>query len=166
MQKMRTLVCILLTALSLTCMADARHRSVSELASVVRDYDGTDGFEKVSIGRFGLSVAGAVIRMSKEPDARVALDIIRGLKSVMVVDFEGCEAGVKNRFVRDVSSVLSTVELLLEAGGDGENLVRIYGALTGDDDILKDVIIFIEDGVLVVLSGKIPLDSIRAAMLA
>lgn len=69
LKSMKKLVCILVAGLILSSLAlDARRLNVSSLCSTIREYRYKEGFEAISIGRLGLSLAGFAVRAGADGD--------------------------------------------------------------------------------------------------
>ena len=103
---------ILLLLLSLAALSgqapEAAARSVPEqrLVNIVNGFRGTEGFEVVKIGRFGVWLMRSAAGLSEaggDPEFRQALKVMNGVRRVVVVEAqpiahgEGLEAGVPSR---------------------------------------------------------------------
>lgn len=159
---MKKCVCILVAVLILSSVSlEARRLNVSSLCSTIREYKGRDGFETVSVGRLGLSLAGSFVRTEADSfqEGKMVTDVFKGLRKVIVVDFESASGHAKASFCRDVERHLISSDLLMEVN-DSEEHLSIYGTVSADGSNLSDLVIYGQDGVLVVLSGSIPMEAV------
>ena len=119
------------------------------------DWNATvEGFEMVSIGRLGLSLMRGVMNVSGDLDAedRATLQALKGVKSLTIIDFEDTSEDRKKAFGAQVETILSEMEMILEAKDEGD-AVRIFG--TEDGDRIRDIILYSRDGTLLITKGII-----------
>ena len=162
LKSMKKLVCSLVAGLIMSSLAlDARRLNVSSLCSTIREYRYKEGFEAISIGRLGLSLAGFAVRAGADgdEDAQMAAALVKGLKKVIVVEFESARETDKAAFCRDVERHLKGSELLMEVN-DSEEHLSIYGVVSADGSNLSDMVIYGEEGFMVVRSGCNPMEAV------
>lgn len=143
-----TLLLILTTALSVVAGPPKK------LEKLARQYKNVEGFEMVSIGRLGLSLMRGVMNVSGDLDAedRATLQALKGVKSLTIIDFEDTSEDRKKAFGAQVETILSEMEMILEAKDEGD-AVRIFG--TEDGDRIRDIILYSRDGTLLITKGII-----------
>ena len=136
----------------------------TRLNALIREARGEENVEVVDIGSLGMKMILAFAGASaKTPEERQAVQFLKGIKSIQVVDFEEMEDGAKRRFAARLEKALAGREKLMEAKDDGES-VRIYATLDEKDESLRDVVVFEGTGTLICLYGKVPLDMIDKMM--
>jgi len=159
---MKKLLITLLMALGLGSSVLAGEQNL-QLNSLVSSYKGTEGFEIVDIGGFGLGLMKAAARTAAEtPEDRNAMKLFDGLKRLTVVDFSEATPDLREKFLRKVNRALEGGEMLMEAKDDGET-VRIFGTSSDDGVLLKDIVILTEDA-LISIRGTIRSDQVEALM--
>lgn len=105
--------------------------------------------EMVSIGGMALKFGKMVSGLDRE------LPVMRGVKSMIVVDYDDCPAAVKDKFNARMAGELRGCELLMEAK-DGNEKMSIYGTSSDDGGKISDIIMFApEDGALICFFGTI-----------
>lgn len=81
-----------------------------------------------------------------------------------VVEYDGCDAGVRADFNSRMTRLLSDAELLMEAK-DEEDTVRIYGEISEDGNKAKNCVVFVpEDYTLICIFRSIPLKMLMGAI--
>lgn len=136
--------------------------SRNKVNALVSSFSGVDGVEVVHIGSVGMSLARTVTRIAAldDSDARQAVKVLKGLKSLTVMDFEDASPEVKERIARKASKLFTPKNLLVEAVDDGEK-TSIYGDISPDGGKVKNFVVFSpESGTLVCLFGTFDLDSV------
>ena len=148
--------------LSLSAMAWAGNPS-GKLRTLVNDYRNEPGFEIVDLGGLGMGLLRAAAKSSVDSEEdRQALEMLRGIKRLTVLDFSDAAEHLKDQFLRKAKRILSDEELLMEAK-DGEETVRIYGLTSKDASLLEDIIILAEN-TLISVKGKIRMDQLGELM--
>lgn len=161
---MKKLLISLLMVLSLGTAAQAGHRTQNpELRTLVSSYKGTEGFEVVDLGGVALGLMRAAARAAAETEEdRQALEMLKGIKRLTVVDFSDAPDNAREAFLRKAKRILDAGDLLMEAKDEGET-VRIYGSSTKDENLLEDIFILAGDALLSI-RGTIRVDQIEALM--
>lgn len=144
---------------------DKRSRETTEIISLINQFCLKDGFEVVKVGSLGMGLAKPILRMaldSSDPDERMVLDLVKGIKKVAVVAYEGCSDEVRGLFELKVSRILSEDSLILNVSDSGDN-VKIYGFVSDDGSTMTDFILHSpSESALVCLFGTISLDALTA----
>lgn len=141
--------------------AAGRKVNSGDMASLVREYNLYQGFDVVSVGGLGLGLVKMIAKASAENEEdRMALEVIDGLRKIIVVDYEEAEQERKDSFSRKAARILKDAEKIVEVKEDGET-VNVYGTASSDGDRLDDLIVFIpEECTLICLFGSISADKI------
>ena len=157
---MKKILITLCMVLSLSTAAWADDPS-GKLRTLVNEYRNEPGVEVVDLGGVALGLLKAAARTQVEDaEDRMALDVLRGIKRLTVLDFSEAAQNVKERFFRKAKRILADEEMLLEAKDGGET-VRVYGLSSGDGSILQDIIVLADD-TLISVKGKIRMEQIGA----
>ena len=152
---------ILITLCMVLCLAPAAWASdqSGQLRTLVNEFRDEPGVEVVDLGGVALGLLRATIRtQARNEQDQKALDVLRSIKRLTVLDFSGAAQSVKDRFLRKAKRILASEEMLLEAKDGGET-VRIYGLSSDDGNLLEDVIILAEDA-LISVKGRIRIDQV------
>ena len=154
-----------LALFSATATAVAADRQIQEkrILSAVNSLRSEKEAEVLNIGPMAMLLVKAAgnIAVADDPDARAGLSLIRGLKRMVVADYEGVEAHVKDRFNKRMSGLLGGCSLLMSISEDGSH-TSIYATVSKDGSLLSNFVIFCPDeGALVCLFGTF---DVREAM--
>ncbi|MGM9787645.1 MAG: DUF4252 domain-containing protein [Candidatus Cryptobacteroides sp.] len=148
------LALILVGALGLWAKND-----IDSLTKLAKEYQNKEGFEVVNLSGFSFSVIRALSAFSDADDeSEEALKMLKGVKSMLVVDYEEAKKKDKDSFNAKADAIFKDMELLMEAQDEGE-LVRMYGQISKDGKTLSDFVIYSPgEGALVCFKGKIAMD--------
>ena len=114
----------------------------------------------VSIGGIGISLIKIGAKHSDDDDAKAALAAFKGVKRLVVADYEDSEPRVRERFNKKISAALEGCEMLMEAKDEGES-IRIYGTPSADGSKINDIVVFSpESGAFICMFGIIDADKI------
>lgn len=162
----RIIVAIMLLAVSVMAFAQTRSQGVpkEKITSLINEYRSYDGFDVIRMNSLGTAAIKALVRMTalsdSDPEIRAALDMIKGIKKIAVVDYEDCDPAVKERFSRKLNRALASSDLLMEAK-DGSEVMKMYGLVSDDSAVVRDFVMFApDDCALICLFGSISLDAI------
>lgn len=161
---MKKLIIILLFLLPLATSARPAGRNIpkAELSAIISEFRHYDGVEVVRIGRIGTAAIKALIRTTarQDPEAREALDLVRGVRKLTVLQYEDCDPEVREQLSRRLRRALEGSDLLMEARDSGSSM-RIYGVV---DDVTGDVSDFVlhapHDCALIFIAGKVSADTL------
>ena len=134
----------------------------SKLASVVSEFRGYDGVEVVKLGWLGTAAVKGVARAAakSDPDARKALDVMRGVKRFTVLEYGDCTPAVRERIIRRLDQALYGSELLMEAK-DGDTAVQMFGVVDDASGEVRDFVLHApSDHALICVFGSIPMESV------
>lgn len=144
--------------------AAAKSMPRQRLVNVVNGFRGTEGFEVVNIGRFGVFLMQSAASLSSEteddPELREALKLLGGMRRLIVVEYEDCSERQRKLFNDRVESALEGCDLLMSAN-DGGSSVHIYGTLDEKSGRVGDLVVFTpDDGALICVFGSFPMEAV------
>lgn len=165
---MKKLLILLFLLLPLAAGAKTTGKTIrkTDLTSIISEFRRYDGVEVVKLGRLGTAAVKAVVRAAvrEDPEAREALNLVKGVRKLTVLEYEDCAPEVRERLNNRLRSALQGSDLLMEAK-DGSSAMRIYGVV---DDATGDVSNFVlhapNDGALIFVSGTLSADMIGKLM--
>ncbi|NLZ19898.1 MAG: DUF4252 domain-containing protein [Bacteroidales bacterium] len=160
------LILTLLAPLAAIASEPAKNVSRSEIASIINEFRHCDGVEVVRLGRLATGALKGVIRTAgvTDPDTRKALEMIRGLRGLTVLEYEDAPSDIRYRLDRRIERALQKSELLMEAKED-DSLMRMFGTVDDTSGMVRDFVIHVPDsGTLVCLFGSMSLEVLREAM--
>lgn len=148
-----------LTTLVSACAGTAASGNTA-LDNLVNEFKDKGGIEVVAMGPTALSLvkSAAVIAGDLDKEDRQAVKLFKGIKRLVVVDFEDMNFGPKQEFTAKLDELLGTMSLILEAKDDGDT-VRIYGK--EDGDLINDCIIYADEA-LIYVSGGVNMNEVNA----
>lgn len=134
------------------------------IVSLVEKYRGYEGFEVVNLGTLPTSlikgIAKMVVRAQGDEGLEEMLELVKGVKKMVVVDFEDCESAVCEEFRFKVEKILDGVDILMEVR-DGSDLTRMYGLVSEDGGSVRDFVLYMPgDCALICFFGSIPIEAI------
>lgn len=158
---MKKVLAILLTALCVSSCVWAG--TPSRVERLVKEYRQNDGFEVLSLGRFGLSLLkiAAVASGEMDEEDQAILAQFNDIRRITIVDFEGAAEAVKAEFANRLETMLGKMELILEAKDSGETL-SIYGVDNGNS--IGDCVLYSRNGALICTRGSIDTDKLGELM--
>ena len=116
----------------------------------------------VNLGPMAMSLMRTAAKMEADPDDRQAINILKGIKRMMVVDYEDSRKADRDSFNAKVEQVLKSMELLMSVKDEGET-VEIYGDYDEGSALLGNVVVFMpSEGGLVAFSGSIRMEDVAA----
>lgn len=145
------------TEAAVTIKKEAENKNVNSAAvtDLIREYNQTEGFESVSIGGLGLGFIRMMANASMDEEERAALEIMDGLRRIVVLDYEDADSSQSESFTRRMTDILDRAEKILEVK-DEEDVLNIYGTCANDGDSIDDLIIFCPgDYSLICLFGSV-----------
>lgn len=134
--------------------AEARTSSDSvkkSIENVVDNYRGYSNFEVVKIGKAMMSFAKVTSGKAE----------IKGLESIIVVDYSDCDANTKNSFTVELLRAAKDFSKLVEATEDGTT-VSIFGQASEDGQTVSNPMILTSDGELVCMFGTITASDVKS----
>lgn len=161
----KTITALLVLIVPCIILTSGKPVSQSSLMGVIREFNGRQGFEIVKIGSLGTGLLKTIMKYSDslelDSETRQAMDVIKDVKSMAVVEYENCSPANKEKFNSRMRNILKDSELLMEVNDGGETL-EMYGVMDEDSSVIRDFVMFSPDEcVLVCMFGSI---SIEAAM--
>ena len=154
---------ILFTLCLVLCLFPAAQANAQpgQIRTLISEYRHEPGVDVVDLGSVALGLLRATIRTQADNEHdRQALDLLRSIKRLTVLDCAEAAESVRESFIRKAKRALAGEEMLLEAKDDGET-IRVYGTSSDDGNILQDIIILAEDA-LIIMKGTIRMDQVSA----
>lgn len=160
-KRLLLMACILcpLTAVAGTIKDRIRTAQVKALVAECRSYEGA---EVIDAGRLITGAVKGAVRLAAigDAEAREISKLIKGVRSLSVLDFEDCSPEDKDAIRGRIDRLLGGVEPLMEVRDDGD-LLLIYGAVDASAARVRDFIVYSPgDGTLVCLFGKVDVDKV------
>lgn len=133
-----------------------------KMQTLIHEFRHHEGFDGISLGPLGIGLIKTVALSDSDLDAedREILRAFNKIKKLTILDFEDAGADVKTRFVQRAQQILSKMELIMEAKGDGDRL-SIYGIDDGTQ--IRDCILWDPTGTLICIRGSVNLEKLMAA---
>ena len=162
---MKKLLITLLTVIfaSMCFCTDMKAVTKNKLMALVQDVKPYDGVELVKVGSLGTAAIKALVKLGAvidDEDARNALEIIKGLNKVVILDYEDCDDAVKAKITAKAAKALAGSDLLMEVK-DGEDHMQMYGVVDGEGSEVRDFVMYDSEGcALICLFGRINLNTV------
>lgn len=157
---------LLIISILLSCQAFAgtpgRTTSKAGIASTITECKSIDGVELVELGRAATAALKGAIRLAtiNDPDGREVLKLMKGIRSITVLNYEDCSQSDRDKISRKLERALSGSEVLIEASDGGEKM-RIYGLVDEKTDKVRDFVMYTpSDCALICIFGSISMDAI------
>lgn len=166
MNKVLLFLTLALLPLAASAARPSRTVSKTELASIVSEFRGYDGVEVVRLNRLTTGVVKGFIRMAaaSDPDAREAVELMRGLKRLTVLEYEDAAPGIRNRINTRIAQALDGSELLMEAK-DGSSALQVFGIVDDANGLVRDFVVHApNDCALICLFGSMSMDTLTKLM--
>ena len=136
---------------------EAAYKKVNSgaVTDLIREYNLTEGFETVSVGGLGLGLVRMIAKSSMDEEERAALEIMDGLRRIVVLDYEDADSSQRESFTRKMTGILDRAEKIMEVKEE-EEILNIYGTFADEGDSIDDLMIFSPgDCSLICLFGSI-----------
>ena len=135
--------------------AEYKNTNSGAVTDLIREYNLTEGFETVSVGGLGLGLIKMIAMPSMDEEERAALEIMDGLRRIVVLDYEEADSSQRESFTRRMTDILDRSEKIMEVKDEGD-ILNIYGTCADDGDSIDDLMIFSPgDCSLICLFGSI-----------
>lgn len=147
---------IMMCMISISCAAQ---KTLSEVSSI-------KGVTSIYIGKMMLKMAGSSINFGHNQDA---VDIGKLAKDLNSIEIVQCDSNSKDKAEKVCNKILSTfpLEIVTEVSKDNQK-VEISGVLNKDGKTMEMLLISVKESnelVYILLTGKIPLESINEALI-
>jgi hypothetical protein len=157
---MKKILITLCMALSLATAARTSAQP-AQIRTLITEFRGEPGVDVVDLGSVALGLLRATLRTQAENEQdQQAIDLLRSIKRLTILDCSGAAQNVKDRFFRKAKRALEDQEMLMEAK-DGDETVRVFGQSSSDGNILQDIFILADD-TLISIKGTIRMDQVNA----
>ena len=132
----------------------------NEIKKAISAFRHEPDVEVVHLGSFAMSMLRGAARLAPlDAEDRVALNILRGIKQMTIVDFEDASEETKGKFSRKILKIMEKETLLMEAVDEGER-VSIWGVSSPDGKNLRDFVLLEGTSTLISIVGTINMDQI------
>lgn len=134
-----------------------------KILSIVDEYRDYEGVNVLKVGSLGTSALRAVAKLAivsegVDEDARTAMKLINGVRSFMIVDYDDCNPGIRERLGKRLERLFRNYEPIMEFKDDGD-IVRFYGVMNDKTGEIKDLVLYVPtDGALICVFGKIAME--------
>lgn len=157
-------IILILTVLFLSTGGIAGNVRKTGLTALIYEYKGYDGVELVKLGPIETSLLKSAIRASAKrddgPDSEQILKIIRGVRRLIVFDYDDCEQVVKDKINKKLNRIFKDSELLMEAK-DGDDTMQMFGVTDEKCGTVSDFILYNPgECSLICIFGKISMDAV------
>ena len=161
MKKIAFLILAILPFAASACNA-GKNVSRDRMMSLVREYEGKEGFEVVTVGNLGMGLmkmAAGFALDDNDMEHRLIRETVSGISGLAVIDYGDSDTMAKERFNMKAEKILERAELLM-AVNDAEDKVMIYGVMDEDGSIIRNFVLFSPGDALICLFGKIPMEPV------
>lgn len=138
----------------------------TQLTSVIADYRHSEGVEVVRLGRLATGAVKGVVRVASvnDPDARDALRLMKGVKSLYVFDYASCRPALRERINRRLNRVFQNTELLMEVNDENDRM-QIFGLYDEQSDVVRDFVLYTpSECTLICIFGSVSMDTVSRLM--
>ena len=138
----------------------------AKITAAISEFRRYEGVEVVRLGRVGTAAVKTLMRAAAQddPDAREALQLMRGVRNLAVLDYEGCAPAVREKIVRRLDQALDGSELLMEAK-DGNSSMQVFGIVDDANGLVRDFVLHApNDCALICLTGTVSMDTLGKLM--
>lgn len=152
----------LVAVVSTTCFGKTRSPR-AKVMEAVEDYSMCEGFDLMKIGSLGTALIKSVARLAvltedNDQDARQAIALIDGIRSIAIADYSSCQEEDKERFSASLNRIFRDFEPFMELKEDGD-VLRMYGDYNEKTGVIRDFILYTPtDCALICIFGTISLD--------
>ena len=138
----------------------------TQLTNVIADYRHSEGVEVVRLGRLATGAVKGVVRVASvnDPDARDALRLMKGVKSLYVFDYASCRPALRERINRRLNRVFQNTELLMEVNDENDRM-QIFGLYDEQSDVVRDFVLYTpSECTLICIFGSVSMDTVSRLM--
>lgn len=138
----------------------------TQITSFISEYSHCEGVDVVRLGRLATGAVKGVVRVASvgDPDAREALALMKGVKSLYVFDYGSCEPALRDRIGRRLNRIFRNSELLMEVNDD-EDQMQIFGLYDERTDAVRDFVLYTpSECALICIFGSVSMNTISRLM--
>lgn len=165
MRKM--IAAILLALVSGACPAGNNPDAVRQdkLLELISEYRGKSDFNVIQIGAFGSSAIKTLLHAaaaldSEDEDLQSAMNVIKGIRKIAIVDYRNCTDDVCSGFDKRLARLLDDCDMLLETK-DNDDVMSMYGVVDENSEEVKDFVLYSPtERTLVCLFGTIDINAV------
>ena len=160
MKRILLITLLILAPLAFTASAQSGRISRSAVGAFITECKHYDGVETFRMGRIATGAAKILVRTATigDPDAWDALMLMKGIKSIYLMDYSDCDDRVKEKITTKLDKLLSKGELLMEARDNGDQM-QIFGSVSKNGDYVKDFVLYTpSDATVICVFGRVSLE--------
>ena len=134
----------------------------TQISTVISEYSHCEGVDGVRLGRLATGAVKGVVRVAsiKDRDAREALSLMKGVKSLYVFDYASCSPALRDRIGRRLDRIFRNTELLMEVN-DEEDKMQIFGLYDEKTDAVRDFVLYTpSECTLICIFGSISMNTV------
>ena len=134
----------------------------TQISTFISEYSHCEGVDVLRLGRLATGAVKGVVRVAavKDPDARDALRLMKGVKSLYVFDYASCEPALRDRIGRRLDRIFHDTELLMEVNDEGDQM-QIFGLYDEQTDAVRDFVLYTPtDCTLICVFGSLSMKTI------
>ena len=138
----------------------------TQITSFITEYSHCEGVDVVRLGRLATGAVKGVVRVASigDPDAREALSLMKGVKSLFVFDYASCSPALRDRIGRRLNRIFRNTELLMEVN-DEEDRMQIFGLYDERTDAVRDFVLYTpSECALICIFGSVSMNTIARMM--
>ena len=138
----------------------------TQLTNVIADYRHNEGVEVVRLGSLATGAVKGVVRIASvhDPDARDALRLMKGVKSLYVFDYASCKPTLRERINQRLNRVFRNTELLMEVSDENDRM-QIFGLYDEQSDAVRDFVLYTpSECTLICIFGTVSMDTVSRVM--
>ena len=138
----------------------------TQLTNVIADYRHSEGVEVVRLGSLATGAVKGVVRIASvhDPDARDALRLMKGVKSLYVFDYASCKPTLRERINQRLNRVFRNTELLMEVSDENDRM-QIFGLYDEQSDAVRDFVLYTpSECTLICIFGTVSMDTVSRVM--
>ena len=134
----------------------------TQISTFISEYSHCEGVDVVRLGRLATGAVKGVVRVAsiKDRDAREALSLMKGVKSLYVFDYASCSPALRDRIGRRLDRIFRNTELLMEVN-DEEDKMQILGLYDEKTDAVRDFVLYTpSECTLICIFGSISMNTV------
>lgn len=134
----------------------------TQISTFISEYSHCEGVDVVRLGRLATGAVKGVVRVAsiKDRDAREALSLMKGVKSLYVFDYASCSPALRDRIGRRLDRIFRNTELLMEVN-DEEDKMQIFGLYDEKTDAVRDFVLYTpSECTLICIFGSISMNTV------
>ena len=157
---------LLLGSVTATAASPEGRIPKAQITSFIAEYSHCEGVDVVRLGRLATGAVKGVVRVAavSDPDAREAMALMKGVKSLYVFDYASCTPALRDRINRRLDRIFRDTELLMEVSDD-EDQMQLFGLYDERKDVVRDFVVYTpSECTLICIFGSISMNTVAQLM--